>query len=730
MTTPTQQKAADTLAPGYHLGEYLIEEVLGQGGFGITYRAQDTRLGARVAIKEYFPQSYSARDAHSTIIPRTGADLENYRWGLAEFLKEARALAKFKHPHIVRVLRYLETNGTAYMVMEYEEGETLASYLRNHGGQLDEPRLLRIFLQVLGGLQAVHDLGLLHLDIKPDNIYLRANQEPMLIDFGSARQTRGDGGTQKIMLTPGYCALEQYPGHGDIGAWSDVYSVGATLYRCITGQMPIDSLERQDKFARSHIDPLRPATSFERPFYSAEIRRCIDAALNLSSADRPVSAFALQQGLMGKDMTRAERRGSPAGFRPGAGYIGVVPTAMKDKKRRVRRGPIETAVAVLVFLLTFAIVIPKSYIDTGHMTEQQLFDWIDDQKAAAVANVTDFGVFINEKIFGERRRVQPVPEKRARAPQPKPVEPDTAPAPAVAEVLTPYSVGKQKILEISLAEHPPRALGFLKHGTILAIASEDGLVRLWDLQSGEARQIVPTRVRSAAALGVFPSSQWFAASDREDAIVIFDPLGNREYVLRDDLPYPIKALVASANGRLLAAADEGKNIVIWDPFQNRRLHRITTSERVEVLAFSPDEKLLVVGGKNGLSLFDTATGKLVTQRRAHERGVSALAFSPDGRWLASGGAGGELRIWSMGEESRLEPLTSAPATVHGLAFSPDSRWLLAIGTDKAVSVWNVLTREYAQYWAAHKNHIIALAVSADGKRLATAGDDRIVRLWE
>ena len=291
--------ASCALPIGYKLGEYEIETVLGQGGFGITYRARDVHLGSRVAIKEYFPQAFAARDHDgNTIYANTGhtaSDAENYRWGLSAFLEEAQALAKFKHPHIVRVLRFMEANGTAYLVMEYEQGEPLSAYLRAHGGFLDEPMLLGVFLPILTGLQAVHDAGLLHLDIKPDNIYLRTNGQPMLIDFGSARQIRrGSGASQRVALSRGYAAIEQYPDKGERGPWTDVYGVGTSIYRCVTGKEPVDSLEREMTFAKKRVDPLVPATLLERPLYAKHIRETVDAATQLDAGARPQTAEILR----------------------------------------------------------------------------------------------------------------------------------------------------------------------------------------------------------------------------------------------------------------------------------------------------------------------------------------------------------------------------------------------------------------------------------------------------
>ncbi len=367
------------LPVGYQLGEYTIRSVLGHGGFGITYLAHDNNLNSLVAIKEYFPESYAERDGNSTIHPRASgddSDAEIYLWGLQEFLKEAQALARFKHNYIVRVLRYLEANGTAYMTMEYEEGESLSAYIRNHGGFLREPDLLRVFLPILTGLQAVHEAGMLHLDIKPDNIYLRRSGQPMLIDFGSARQRHGKIEAGKIALTRGYSALEQYPGHGVLGPATDVYSVGATLYRCITGRAPVDSLERHNTFGKNKVDPLPPATRFERPLYAPHIRQCVDLALRLQAEERPASARALQNGLMGKE-AREEKSVSLVTPGRGSGFIGISTAIMKPLRRSQRRGFLESTFLFLLALSAMAIAAAKILVDTGRLEMDELYAYVD-----------------------------------------------------------------------------------------------------------------------------------------------------------------------------------------------------------------------------------------------------------------------------------------------------------------------------------------------------------------
>jgi len=301
----------DALPRGHKLADFEIESVLGFGGFGITYLAHDAQLGSKVAIKEYLPQDISGRVEATKVYPNPDAPnaIQDYQWGLKEFLKEARHLVRFKHPNIVRVLRFMEANGTAYMVMEYEDGESLSQYLKNKSGRrLDEKELLRVFVPVLNGLGAVHADKILHLDIKPDNIYLRSDHTPMLIDFGSARQAiTGPDHAQRITLTHGFAPIEQYPDKGDPGPWTDIYAMGASMYYCICGKRPEISINRYQTMLKHNADPLLPATSVGKGRYSEYVLECIDWALQIYAKDRPQSARELQDALMGTGAPKPKR---------------------------------------------------------------------------------------------------------------------------------------------------------------------------------------------------------------------------------------------------------------------------------------------------------------------------------------------------------------------------------------------------------------------------------------
>jgi serine/threonine protein kinase len=254
---PKPAAASLTLPIGFRLFEYRIDGVLGQGGFGIAYAATDVNLAAKVVIKEYLPEEFAYRTTDNTVQARDDTDQEFYQSGLDSFLVEARTLATFRHPHIVRVARFFEANKTAYMVLEYERGQSLKAWRKKRGDNIPESMLVTLLAPLLDGLAVVHKSGYLHRDIKPDNIYVRDEDGSLvLLDFGAARQTATEKAEVGTVVTPGYGPIEQYAGGGRQGPWTDIYSMGATLFWLVTGRKPIDAPGRL-----AHPDPLPSAES-------------------------------------------------------------------------------------------------------------------------------------------------------------------------------------------------------------------------------------------------------------------------------------------------------------------------------------------------------------------------------------------------------------------------------------------------------------------------------------
>lgn len=279
---------------------FEIQKTLGRGAFGITYLALDKSLERLVAIKEYLPSSFARRNQESTVHPLTADDSEMFDYGLASFLDEARTVVKFDHANIVRVFAFFEANNTAYFVMEYVEGQDLKAYLKANPS-LSEQQLLAIFSPINEGLAKIHQLGYIHRDIKPGNIYIRADGTPVLLDFGAARDIfnkRVDSLTR--ILTRGFAPYEQdNPAWEDQGSWTDIYAMGASLYHAIAGDAPVSSQERAAFCLTGKPDTYKSLLLRFEGQYSTHFLSAIDHALQFHPKDRPQDITVWNQELQG-----------------------------------------------------------------------------------------------------------------------------------------------------------------------------------------------------------------------------------------------------------------------------------------------------------------------------------------------------------------------------------------------------------------------------------------------
>jgi len=283
----------NALPPGYALHEYRIDSLIGTGGFGLTYLATDANLNLKVALKEYLPSEFAARGEDCTVQPKAVSSAESYKWGLQRFMDEARALASFRHPNIVRVMRFFEANSTGYMVMEFVEGKPLPDWVESHRQPLSQQMLLDIVLPLLDGLEVIHKARYLHRDIKPANIFIRDDRSPVLLDFGSARLVTGGNQELTAVVSPGYAPFEQYHTHGNQGPWSDLYALGGVMYWLITGNRPVEAAARVRK------DIMPPAAHADNAaLYSAEFLDAIDWALRPHEEERPQNVAELKRALL------------------------------------------------------------------------------------------------------------------------------------------------------------------------------------------------------------------------------------------------------------------------------------------------------------------------------------------------------------------------------------------------------------------------------------------------
>ena len=282
--------SALALPSGHAIHEYRVESVLGVGGFGLTYLATDANLNLRVALKEYLPGDIAVRASDQTILPSSPEHDATFEWGKRRFLDESRTLASFRHPNIVRVMRFFEAYGTAYMVMEYVEGDALPEWLEPRR-PLPETDLAGLAGPLLDGLEVVHKAGYLHRDIKPNNIYVREDGSPVLLDFGSARRKNQE---LTAIVSPGYAPFEQYHTQGKQGPWSDLYALAGVLYWMASGERPLEAAARVRK------DTMLPALqAADRARFSTGFLAAIDWALAPHEDNRPKSVREWRAALLG-----------------------------------------------------------------------------------------------------------------------------------------------------------------------------------------------------------------------------------------------------------------------------------------------------------------------------------------------------------------------------------------------------------------------------------------------
>ena len=305
---------SQTLQPNTQLGNFKIIDLLGQGGFGITYKAVHGRLGREFAIKEYMPSGLGTRGLkNSVVVSKTDAETQDlYKRGLTDFIEEAVQLANLssaRHPNIVNVSDFFEANNTAYIVMEYLDGDTLDRAIKRSDFPRDEPSLKKLALGILDGLEHVHEVGLLHRDLKPANVCLTSTGTPVIIDFGTVKSVDLISRVSTyIPMSEGYSPLEQLTNPAEIGCWSDIYAFGMTMRKVISNENPVGSISRWTKLVAGEADPVKPLAEIIDNGISKHFLKAIDWCTESAHQDRPQSIPLLKQALTNGDQYNKNER--------------------------------------------------------------------------------------------------------------------------------------------------------------------------------------------------------------------------------------------------------------------------------------------------------------------------------------------------------------------------------------------------------------------------------------
>ncbi len=667
------------------VGDYRIERVLGAGGFGITYLADEIALDRPVTIKEYFPSDFAARNKSHEAVARSRDCSKDYRWGLDRFIEEAQTLARFDHPNIVRVYRYFRANNTGYMVLQWEEGNSLKTWLKELKRAPRQKELDEIIAPLLDALDIIHKTDFLHRDIAPDNIIVRKSGAPVLIDFGSARgEIAAHSKTVSALVKPGYSPYEQYAETSRRqGPWTDIYALGATLYHAVTGKRPPDAPSRMVH------DELIPAREAALSSYRAGFLYAIDRALSLEIKDRPQSVAIWRGQLLAPDPPRQ-------------GWLAKALDAKRvDSEAHCQETP-EAAPA------STAAAPHRTIPPPPDMPGPQggLLDFLDRLGAGKQAK---------DEHPKEAATLAAAAKSKETA---KPAKRDTK-TPAQAKRPSP---NKDRIK--ARAQSATDAAAMRAGGTVVLDPAEapsplklEKQAANRNAQAGQKADGKPSEPLPADA------AKPAAANKAADAFPK-EPIRKAEIVpapkrrapklfTRNTMPKPVKRRSTRRVRPLLAKLAIGACVATAAVMLQNRL---------------PD---LLEKTRNTPGAATNATGPVspqIASVAAHQGGASLLRYSGDGTRLFSTGADGTLKVWSQASLTlkRTIPLQAGPATA--LAVNGDSA--LTGHADGQINLWDTASGAKRATYQRNEADVWSLTFAGDGKRFLTATHDWKVALWD
>jgi WD40 repeat protein/serine/threonine protein kinase len=748
-------------------GKYRVRRVLGAGGFGITYLAHQIALDRQVTIKEYFPADYAARIDDVQAVPRSRDCASDYKWGLDRFIAEAQTLAKFEHPHIVRVFDYFQANQTAYMVLQFEVGKSLRNWHKDLGRAPRQAELDKLVPPLLDALEMLHKSDFLHRDIAPDNIIVRDGLSPVLIDFGSARgEIAHQSRTVSALVKPGYSPYEQYATTtSQQGPWTDIYALGATLYQLVCGKRPPDAPARIVK--DEYLSARDAAIGSYRPAFLA----AIDKALRLEPKDRPQSIMEWRGPLL------APVEKAPARPRGGLTF-GLRKPPVPEPEPEVRAASIAQASAMPPppdapqpqgqFLDYVERLKGTAAKDAGPLPGQN--PGANIAPAAAVAGVANPPAAREAHHglgYGPSPLTQVVPPAAAVAASPAAkVSPGLAPAAPVANLparleravpdpAAPVPLRKvrgSRWRHVLFFLRPPWRGLLFKLGVgagvaTLAVTHQDLLPAAWKPvaqapSAPAAPSLQPPRPVSTSAVAVplptvtrpavelrpsvrFPSHRGpvlavgFEQSGRRlvsvgsDAQVRVSEIETGAVVRTISLAAlsPASTPVAAPAGALPSAASPG----VFAPL---------------IAAALQGSSLMTAHADGAVTAWDIERGERLAATRRLDGAVTAVSFTSEPERVAVAGADGKVML--LDRRAGGTPTIAGEShrdVVRAMVFVPERNGLLTGSADRTIKSWNGETLSLRRTFVGHRDAVTALDAAADGRAFVSGSDDGVIRLW-
>ena len=734
--------------------DYRIVRVLGAGGFGLTYLAREETLDRSVTIKEYFPSDFAAREATLSVRPRSIDAEADYGWGLERFIEEAQTLARFDHPNINPVYRYFRANNTAYIVLQFEEGQSFKAWLAGLGRAPRQAELDEIIGPLLDALEMIHGGTYLHRDIAPDNIIIRKSGAPVLIDFGSARGEMVQlSKTVSALVKPGYSPYEQYGISGrQQGPWTDIYSLGASLYQAISGKRPTDAPTRMV------ADDYRPAAQVALSSYRPQFLAAIDHALKLKVEDRPPTIAAWRRALSPPVVAQAAAPKRPAGVILAPAPAVPLPPLARIPNIFKRRQPAHGAAAVPA-AGPAARPAPAPAPATAPARTRlkhrlvRLLEGVAARPAGDRADAAPPATAFTSQPPAALAPLEPPPP--APAAVAAVVAPRAAVKPAKAERRRWFAKAAKPVAPAApaIAQPKPRPVRAPRGSRAVALKLLTGAVASalllsyqdqirtawrgqgWPLPAFMAATPAPVpaaaprrrvEIRAAAVQAAIPS----AAVARESVPV---PRPVDEAVLKGHRG-AVQALTFVSGGKALASTGIDGTLRLWDVAKGELIRTIEAGEN-PISALAVHDRVAAIGHQDGaIALWDLDRGQRLRTFKRNDAMIWSVAFAGDTQRVLSAGHDWAVALWDQRSDAGpLHLFEGHENAVQAVAFGNrpgDTTGLIATGgADKAIKLWNGADYSAIRGYRGHRDFISALAFSPDSAHLASGSFDKTVRIW-
>ena len=597
-------------------GKYSVGKVLGQGGFGITYMGADTVLSRPVAIKELFPEGCQR---NGTTVQPTRIPPSDFSSMKQKFLDEARLLASLNHPGIVKVYDFFEENNTAYMVMEYLRGKSLAKVVEERGGALGEQEAVGYILKVGEALAVVHKAGYLHRDLKPENIIVCEDGRVVLIDFGAARgYMAGKTGRMTVILTPGFAPYEQYATMARFGPTLDIYALGATLYYLLTGEVPISAPDRAIGVELRSVREINGRVSWQ-------VEEAVRKAMAMRVEERPQSVEEFVRLLTSPSVGAATSSVSI----PTSPKVSV-PSVVKGVWREVAtlRGHEEGVISI-----SFS---PDSrFLASGSGREVKIWKVESWQETVTLA----YGYVVYCVSFSPGGRFLASGGCFGTMGQ------------RVWAIVRIWEVGSwREIAHLHWHKDSVHSFSFSPNNKFLALGGDDEIVTVWELARWKEIATLGSHEGWVYSISFSPNGKFLASGSSDGTVKVWEVGKWREVATLRGHENTAVSVSFSADGKFIASGSRDKTVRVWQVGSWREVATLKGhGEAVRSVAFSPDNKFLASGGHDHtVKIWEVGSWREVATLRGHGNYVYSIAFSPDGKFLASGSEDKTVKVWEVG----------------------------------------------------------------------------------